>query len=287
MSKKKTKHYKASDAELEILGWANQVQKNGFFKYNAGNNDLLVDILDGQALEEEHVDMLRRVLRQPTAMFCGTSVDASCCFAHIVRLLPKKDWATACEKLDAVLHDRLKAKISDEDMPPQMVLAHIEAEGKRVSPSQDWKNTFAWLQQVLAYTCDLDHSSNQPPSYDHGDVVEEVRAAARAFLEVHKFTLRPCQLAAILLNVYGVKTGTKLLMEMKTGEGKTYVCGVSAAVVARMFMKGPAVILTSSVDRANADRESTAMFINHYLKSEAINASKLSREAPIRRAPAR
>jgi len=62
------------------------------------------------------------------------------------------------------------------------------------------------------------------------------------------FHLWPCQLAAILLNVYGVKTGTKLLIEMKTGEGKTYVCGVSAAIVAKLFPSGPAVILTSTVE---------------------------------------
>lgn len=64
-------------------------------------------------------------------------------------------------------------------------------------------------------------------------------------------------MAAILLNVYGVKTRTKLIIEMKTGEGKTFVCAVSAAVVAKLHKEKHPIILTSSGDRANDDMNST------------------------------
>lgn len=52
-------------------------------------------------------------------------------------------------------------------------------------------------------------------------------------------------------------------------------CGVSAAVVAKLFRTGPAVILTSSVDRALADKKSTKEFILKYLGSDPIDVSQL------------
>ena len=272
----------ASDADTKLFGLAQTLQNEGHFKYNAGGNDLLKEITAkkaaaNSALPPEKVALLRHVVQQPTALYCGTfdvgtTPPPHCCFAHIVRERPVEQWSQARQQLDATLRRRLKAKIAEHDMDWRHVLDRIEAEGRRVSPSPDWNATFAWLSAVLPYFYGV---AELPSNIGHQGVVQEVMNAAENFREVHTFSLRPCQVAAILLNVYGVASGTKLIIEMKTGEGKTYVCGVSAAVVAKLFNNGPAVILTSSVDRANDDKASTASFLEKYLKTAALSAKEL------------
>lgn len=236
------------------------------FKYNAGKNDLLADILKAgnySTPQDLHEYMLRQVIRQPTALFCGNinSPETCCCFVHIVNKTPMTEWEKSCKKLDANLHARLTAIISETDLNPEQVLACIQAE---CGSSTEWKDAFGWLSIALPYVCTAAADLNPP--IRHKIVADEVMSAAKVFIEWKNYPLRPCQLAAILLNVYGVKTKTKLLIEMKTGEGKTNVCGVSAAVVAKLYPQGPALILTSSSDRAKADKEAMTKFIENYLK---------------------
>eukprot|EP00761_Pharyngomonas_kirbyi_P004449 gb/GECH01004454.1/.p1 GENE.gb/GECH01004454.1/~~gb/GECH01004454.1/.p1 ORF type:complete len:688 (+),score=62.41 gb/GECH01004454.1/:1-2064(+) len=276
--KNSTGYSSNNNTSTPLLLLAAKLKDSGYFKYNAGNDDLLNKILtvsNEEKPQEFHENMVRRIIQQPTALYCNgednTISNGACCFAHIVENQPPQHWEQACKDLDEHLQTGLKSEPAKEDMSPEKVLAWIEAEGKRLNPSQEWNDAFEWLQLALLYICD----GTKPPPKNYQDLAENVKQAAATFEEAEGFPLRPCQLAAILLNVYGVMSGAKHLIEMKTGEGKTYVCGVSAMVVAKMFHDGPAVILTSSVDRANDDKKSTKKFIKEYLGYDPITVEEL------------
>ena len=235
------------------------------FNYNNGTNNLLDDITknnnnhDGLTVDHEY--LLREIIQQPTALYCGEKPDdmiekACFCFVHIVKH-PRNLWKKHCLNLKLNLDARLKAPVIGQNMRADKVLENIEAEGRKTTPSDEWEDAFRWLQMTLPYVCN--DQANLSEKINYGDAVQEVKSAANIFQQWNgpDKPLRPCQLAAILLNVYGVKTGTKLLIEVKTGEGKTFVCGISAAVVAKLFNDGPAIILTSSLDRVNDDKNST------------------------------
>eukprot|EP00759_Apiculatamorpha_spiralis_P012899 PhF_6_TR1974/c0_g1_i1/m.3272/K03070/secA; preprotein translocase subunit SecA len=283
-------HSKFSDnaKSTDLLTQTWKYQKFKGFTYNHGQRDLFDEILmkpPTVSVDPLHdirrLAILERVMGQPsTTMYCENTNPTPphcCCYAHIVEHHPVSDWDKCCAALDNELKLKISMPISKHDLSPKDVLTALKIEGGRTATSPEWKRAFSWLQTALPYVCD---SKTASPPKMHKDVANEVLRAGSVFHQIEHFPLRPCQLAAILLNVYGVKTGTKLLNEMKTGEGKTYVCGVSAAVVAKMFSQGPAIILTTSVDRANDDKQSTSRFIEAYLHKESVCVSELNVENP-------
>ena len=104
----------------------------------------------------------------------------------------------------------------------------------------------------------------------------KVMAVARAYTQVHKGTrsFRPVQLASILLNVRAASSGSGLLVEMKTGEGKTDVCAAIAAVLSKSHPKHAVHIVTSSSDRAADDCRATKDFIKEFTGKEPTLASE-------------
>ena len=83
---------------ITLLGHAVKLRKSGHFSYNAGKNDILNDIFNPSKFAKptkDHEYLLRQVIQQPTAIFCGTEIanedvlneQACCCFAHIVLVL--------------------------------------------------------------------------------------------------------------------------------------------------------------------------------------------------------
>lgn len=107
-------------------------------------------------------------------------------------------------------------------------------------------------------------------------IAMEVMGVASAYNRVHDGNrhFRPVQLASILLNVRAATRGSGLLVEMKTGEGKTDVCAAIAAVLSKRHSKHAVHIVTSSSDRAADDCHATKKFIKEFTGKEPTLASE-------------
>ena len=258
------------------------------FRYNCSNNDLFDEIYHNEHCfdDERRHAFLRRVLQQPRALYCGIQHGrghgSCCCFAHIVGTQDVDKWMAACDVLDDKLKEDIASPIADGN-DCQKVLNAIEADGRQSgTTSTEWENTFKWLKQALpfAYKAISPQTKTQVSVPKHNNLINEVIAAANVLKRENNITLRPGQLAAVLINVYSAVNRIKLIIEMKTGEGKTFVCGVSAAVVAKLFPGGPAIILTSNLDNALEGRESTKKFVEAYLGKLPIGVEDLDPTKP-------
>ena len=250
-----------------LLLRAQDYSEQGGFGYNLGSDkpgNLFNEIFNkpGKTEDPRCLYLLRQLLRQRSALYCGNphGDNDTCCYAHIVKRRDISQWRDGCDMLDKALKAGLSWSIKKHGCDVQQVLDAINVDGHK---SRSWKKAFDWLIDALPYVYANGLGSSAPDQ--HQDLVNEVINALKVFQEVQGFPLRPVQMATVLLNTYGVETGTKLMVEMKTGEGKTFVCGVSSAVVAKRKPQGPAIILTSSSDRAREDKSDTEKFIKAYL----------------------
>ena len=268
-------------------------QKSDDFIYDKGQGNLYTDIFPDDCVNQLREEHIRRAIRQPSAIYCGQHFplqhvdhDISCCLAHTARHASPQSWAGNCKRLDS----HLKKKVHDapeKGLTPEQVLEAIEASGRSssVAPSNEWERALTWLKVALLAVYDRCSFGDSPEEIcrlenprpfprKHRRIVEDTIEATKALYQCSenpstkkRTLLRPGQLSAVLLNVYCANTNTKLMIEMKTGEGKTFVCAVSAAIIAKRF--GIAMILTSSGDRASDDKKSTDKFMEEYFKKKA------------------
>ena len=164
---------------------------------------------------------------------------------------PQSEWPAGCETMKAEMKLRLQMK-PGKDMSVQEVVRSLKQSNDK---SQSYREALTWLEEQLPL-CVAQGSHRD-------EIVRLVVDVARAYSKVHKNTrkFRPVQLAAILLNVRAAVKSSSMLIQMKTGEGKTDVC---AAVAATLFKRRPdyAVhIVTSSSDRAADDCKSAKAFV--------------------------
>ena len=160
-------------------------------------------------------------------------------------------WPKRCEAMKAELKQRLQKK-AGEDMSVQDVIKSLKQSNDQ---SESYREALAWLEEHLPL-CVAQRGHKD-------EIVKAVVDVARAYSKVHKNTrkFRPVQLAAILLNVRAAVKSSPMLIQMKTGEGKTDVC---AAVAATLFKRRPGYavhIVTSSSDRAADDCKSARAFV--------------------------
>lgn len=276
--------YGGSGHASSFLCLSKRLADQGGLSYNEGQGNLFNDVVEQLEKEQLRVDdefgehVLIQVLRQPNALYCGAGSDqdlsgANCCYAHIVRSNDPSQWKRKCDKLD----DELRLRIQDAPGAGRScadVLHAIKADGLQSEPTDEWKSAFQWLEEALPFVYETLHSSSEQAlaeSVRHQDLIQDVIKAARAFTKSSaekKLNLWPTQLAGILLFVHeaetGPLTGTKSAIQMKTGEGKTFVCAISAAIMAKRS-NGLALILTASQDRAADDLKSTTNFLVRYL----------------------
>ena len=88
----------------------------------------------------------------------------------------------------------------------------------------------------------------------------ETVLVARAAAKHLKKSLRPVQLATVLLTLHASLTGQRRLLQMKTGEGKTIACAAIAAALAKRRPDAAVHVTTSNSD----------------LAKEAVNQTKAS-----------
>lgn len=241
--------------------------------------------------------LLRHAIRQPHAVYCDDASQSAaggfCCYTHIAERRPISDWEWSSAALEAGL---LKAVASGPaaERTPQQVLDFMRA--NTANKSAEWNEVFGWIQVALpiAHQCLVDRtytdtytSQNSrgvmlPQDLRHSEIIGDVIDAGLQFFNAFNtgkpISKRRClhagQVVSILVHLYCAKRGFKELIEMKTGEGKTNVCGISAAMVAKHF-KGFCFVLTSSQDHALNDKKSTTEFIKAYLGQEPCLISEL------------
>ena len=271
-----------SKAECANLAWPGQIMEaslapflesrelTGAYRYDGGKRDLYNELMGKfEQLPQQILDVnivlnivhvLEQVFRFPAQLYCGGQGGNACCFAHIVHGTSPEQWYAQCQHLEENLKGRLKQR-AGENMTPSEVVRHVQ---ESTDGSPHFTQEIAWLRQHLEQACMLAKSSLssetlQVPDPDILDVV----AVARTYAEVHEGQrhFRPVQLAAILLNVRASAAMSSVLIEMKTGEGKTDMCAAVAAVLAKRAPKHAVHILTSSSDRASDDCKSTKAFL--------------------------
>ncbi|CAE7210068.1 secA [Symbiodinium sp. CCMP2592] len=209
----------------------------------------------------EAIHVLQQVFRFPAQLYCGSEEGGdACCFAHIVQKTPPAKWYAQCRRLEETLKGRLKQP-SGKNMAPFEVIRQLQ---QGTDGSRRFTEEITWLRQHLDQVCQLAKSQLTSATLRTTDAdFLDVVAVAQTYAEVHKGQrhFRPVQLATILLNVRASAAMSSVLIEMKTGEGKTDMCAAVAAVLAKRAPKHAVHILTSSSDRASDDCKSTKAFL--------------------------
>lgn len=234
------------------------------FRFASGKEDLFNLVLDKCAGGQGPIglELLKYVVRFPEQLFCGQleKVAGACCFAHIVKHFAPQDWLQKCRDLEDTLIRRLGEK-PGENMVPEKVIQQLQ---EVADPPLQYEEAMKWLTQWLPVACQCDDPNPSAlASADDvkDDLVKDVAMVAWKYTEVSQRCFRPVQLASILLNVRSAELGSSILVEMKTGEGKTDTCAAVAATLARRHPERAIHIVTSSCDRAEDDRKATTDFL--------------------------